>query len=121
MTTPTSTQTSSRASPSDQPVLSRFANDPIIRPLLDDFVKDLIPMLGDLHSALDAANWNQLSRLGHKLKGEAATYGYPDLAALASKLEERTAAPQPPLAGDVADLMRDLDTMTERVTVGLNA
>lgn len=103
-----------------EPVVSRFAKDKLLGSLLRDFAQDLGGELADLAAATGRGDWAEARRIGHKLKGEAATFGYPDLATLAGKVET-VAAGQTADKGDLSDLVRRLKIMAGQVLAGLEA
>lgn len=102
-----------------EPVLSRYAQDRLIGPLLVEFVKDLAPQVDALASATASADLAELGRLSHKLKGEAATYGYPELARLASAVEELARRGSPADPAQLTELMNALRLMALRVQMGV--
>ncbi|MBC7660077.1 MAG: Hpt domain-containing protein [Chitinophagaceae bacterium] len=69
------------------PIYSLYKDQPIYRDLLKDFVECLDERLVLSSKALEGQDWKDLSRLMHQLKGAAATYGFPGLAALAGIIE----------------------------------
>jgi len=102
------------------PILSKYAADPVIAPLLIDFARDLPAQMNELaQAAQPQLDQEKVRRLSHRLKGDAATYGYPELAHAAQQIEERAGA----LGQDPALLTRllaALHIMARRVLSGVN-
>lgn len=59
-----------------------------LKAYLPTYFKQRRDDLENLKSALAAADWETVVRIGHKIKGSAATYGFPDLGEAAAQLEE---------------------------------
>ena len=92
-----------------RPIFSKYAGDSIVGPLLKDFVADLPAQLSALVAAAQQPDRSDANHLSHRLKGDAATYGYPELAHAAHELELATKAGMAPL--DPAQLARLLNAM----------
>jgi HPt (histidine-containing phosphotransfer) domain-containing protein len=67
-------------SESNDPIASPLASDPIYYPLVSNFVRSLSHEFMKLNRALGLNDWIKVAQLSHRLKGTAATYGYPELA-----------------------------------------
>jgi HPt (histidine-containing phosphotransfer) domain-containing protein len=103
------------------PIFSRFMDDDIYRPLLVEFAADLPEHVAEVVAAVDAGDWPETSRLSHKLKGAAATYGYPQLAAVAGALEDLSSQHKRGQLVDDAELhvhARALESAARRVCDG---
>lgn len=70
------------------PIVSKFANDPVLGPLLKEFLIDLPTQLDEIFAAIHAHDFSEVIRLCHRLKGDAATYGFPELALVAHEGEQ---------------------------------
>jgi len=103
------------------PISSKYAADPVIAPLLMDFVKDLPAQVNELaQAAQPQLNEERVRCLSHRLKGDAATYGYPELAHAAQQLEERaTELDQDPAL--LTRLLAALHIIARRVYSGVSA
>lgn len=76
------------------PITSRHAGNELLRPLLAEFAAGLTDSVAGLRRAAAAGDGMELARLSHRFKGEAATYGYPELAEAIERLEvEASGAP----------------------------
>lgn len=69
------------------PLVSIFLDQDIYQDLLGDFVIGLRQDLRSLDEAITTQNSASISRIAHKVRGTAATFGYPDFAAVAEKME----------------------------------
>jgi HPt (histidine-containing phosphotransfer) domain-containing protein len=92
-------------------VLSRYATDPVIAPLLEDFVAALPVQVGEVATALRARRLADAEKLSHRLKGDAATYDLPELSDLADQLERALRAGRLPAPA----LLAAVDAATARV------
>lgn len=72
------------------PIVSRFATDPVLGPILREFVTALPTQLSDIVDAAHLLDQGRVKYLSHRLKGDAATYGFPELAHVAHELEQLT-------------------------------
>lgn len=63
-------------------------DDEEMHQLINDFIRGLPERVAALGGACQSKNWSDLAALAHKLKGSAGMYGFPDLAAQASSLEQ---------------------------------
>jgi HPt (histidine-containing phosphotransfer) domain-containing protein len=66
----------------------------------------------DIRAALERGDYQTISRLGHNMRGNGASYGFPDLGTLGERLE--TAAHQRN-EGEVRTQLASLDEWIERV------
>ncbi|RZA13671.1 MAG: Hpt domain-containing protein [Proteobacteria bacterium] len=74
-------------------IFSLYKDQPIYRDLLQDFVSCLEERLALSRKAFENKSWKDLSGLMHQLRGAAATYGFPALAAIAGTIELDAANP----------------------------
>ncbi|KUG29739.1 hypothetical protein ASZ90_000354 [hydrocarbon metagenome] len=86
----------------------------MLGPLLPVFFQSVDRQLGEARVSLDAGDWSGLGRIGHAIKGTAATYGMSGLSALALELER--AAREKDMAGTRTSLER-LSAARETVKV----
>ena len=103
---------------SSHELVSKHASNRLLSPLLPGFVKDLAPSVDELARVSEIGEWARFSGLAHRLKGEAATYGYPDLALVAGELEAKTKHTGAP-ESTVDHLIADLRTLVQRAEAGL--
>ncbi len=71
----------------DEPLLSIYANDSAVADILPLFVSNVPKYLGNLEAHIGNADWTMAARVCHDLKGTAGGYGYPDIGAVAKRLE----------------------------------
>jgi HPt (histidine-containing phosphotransfer) domain-containing protein len=69
------------------PLYSTIANDPDLGELVDLFVSELPERVGNLQSALDRGDSEELGRYAHQLKGAAGSYGFGQLTPALKRLE----------------------------------
>jgi len=78
-----------------------------LEPVFDQFLAIQLRRLTELEQALAAEDLPTLQRLGHAIKGGAATYELPDAAHLGALLEQAAAANDVAAAGRCIDLIRE--------------
>ncbi|WP_141734133.1 Hpt domain-containing response regulator [Oligoflexus tunisiensis] len=66
---------------------SKYHDKPMYRPIILDFVNTFQQRLESMQNLIDAMDWEQLAGIMHQMKGAAATYGYPQVSEVASRLE----------------------------------
>jgi HPt (histidine-containing phosphotransfer) domain-containing protein len=62
--------------------------DPLVLPLLPEYLRNRDGDLAKLDAALAAGNFPVLRKLGHNLRGSAGAYGLPPLSDIGARLEE---------------------------------
>ena len=70
-----------------RPILSTFADHELYQDLIEQFVIGLQQEIHDLDNAIINGNVQMIARVAHKVRGTAATFGYPAFAAVAEKME----------------------------------
>lgn len=70
------------------PVYSEYQNDEDFRELLEEFAVAIPDRIQTVESLLAAADWNELSRVAHQLKGAGGGFGFPELTERARVLEQ---------------------------------
>ena len=68
-------------------MLSEFADDPDMHPLLAEFVGELPERMSQMNVLAAAGEHAELGRLAHQLKGAGGGYGYPAITEAAAELE----------------------------------
>jgi HPt (histidine-containing phosphotransfer) domain-containing protein len=68
------------------PILSVYEGDPIFTDLLVAYCRALPQTIDTLHAALISGDFDVAKRAVHSFKGSSATYGFPQLADIASQL-----------------------------------
>lgn len=74
--------------PQATPVFSEFQDDEDFRELLEEFAVAIPDRLQMVETLLAAADWKELSRMAHQLKGAGGGFGFPELSEKARSLEE---------------------------------
>lgn len=101
------------------PMLSEFAHDPDMQPLLAEFVGELPERISHLNVLATAGEYTELGRLAHQLKGAGGGYGYPAITEAAARLEQ--AARDPAVeAATVADALAELADSCNAAAVALD-
>ena len=79
----------------------------LVAELLAEFRRQVATDLREIEAAAKAANYQELARLAHRLKGGAATVGLSDVAALCTGLEEAAQARKATAAGTFIRRLKD--------------
>jgi len=87
----------------DTGIVSEFADDPEMAPILEGFVGRLAGQVEAMREAHAEGRHEELQRLAHKLKGAAGSYGYPSLTQACRVLEDAAKARR------VDEARRDID------------
>ncbi|MEE9405496.1 MAG: ATP-binding protein [Algisphaera sp.] len=74
--------------PDDGPLVSRYATDPVLAELIDEFVAVLPARIDELVQAHRTADMDTLRSRIHQLKGSAGTHGFDPISAAARRLED---------------------------------
>ena len=100
--------------PDSAPVVSRLANKPRLRPVLQKFALRLHEQLSAMEAAQRANDLAQLAQLTHWLKGAAGTVGFDQFTAPATRLEQFVLAQS---ADDIAPAIAELKSLAARIAV----
>jgi CheY-like chemotaxis protein len=73
-------------------MVSEFISDPEMAEILGEFVGRLEGQVEAMRQAYENCRWEELQRLGHRLKGAGGSYGYPLLTDAGRQLEEAVKA-----------------------------
>jgi PAS domain S-box-containing protein len=76
----------------DNAIISLYADDPDIMPILDGYIEHLGEQADEMRAALGNAQFADLQRMAHKMKGSGGNYGYPMLTDAAKDLEDAAKA-----------------------------
>jgi HPt (histidine-containing phosphotransfer) domain-containing protein len=97
-------------------LVSDFAADPVVGPLVPPFLAELRDKVDGILAALDGRDLAEVSRLAHQIKGAAGAYGFPAItqAAAATEAAARGAATSAPAAGDVRAPAQRLADLCDR-------
>lgn len=80
---PTNHQTASCPAP----IYSPLARDPDLAEIVSLYVEEMPERIERLHRLLAAAEWNELRRAAHQLKGSAGSHGFEPVSLAAGELE----------------------------------
>jgi HPt (histidine-containing phosphotransfer) domain-containing protein len=100
----------------------RDALDPSVRDMLAvaraEFAGRLLAKVDELDALVAREAWDEVRRAAHKLRGSAATYGFPELGAAAATAEdvliEAAGSPGGAARARLADALRTARTEAER-------
>jgi len=70
-----------------QHIYSSLGDDPDLGELVELFVSEMPDRVSTLQGQLQQADWEQLRRTAHQLKGAAGSYGFDQLTPYAAQLE----------------------------------
>lgn len=93
-------------------MLSEFADDPEMQPLIGEFLAELGERLSRMQRLAAAGDHEGLGRLAHQLKGAGGGYGYPAITAAAAGLETAARGEHP--AEQVAAALQALQQCCDR-------
>ncbi len=99
---------------------SLYKDQPIYRELLASFVACIPERLNKANAAFEERNWLDLSKVMHQLRGAAASYGYPSLAAEAAHIELASQAPNIQ-EERIGDSLSHIASTCRRIELGLKA
>jgi HPt (histidine-containing phosphotransfer) domain-containing protein len=74
---------------------SVMGNDPQLAEIVALFVEEMPHRVREMTSYFASANWEQLRRVAHQLKGAAGSYGFDQVTPSAARLEKSLAEKQP--------------------------
>jgi HPt (histidine-containing phosphotransfer) domain-containing protein len=80
--------------------------DPIVAPLVPDYLKNRATDLQRLTEALAARDFAVLRKVGHNIRGSAGAYGLPPLSAIGARIEDAAQAQDAAPIGPALDDMR---------------
>ena len=108
---------------SGTPIISIYAGEAIYAPLLAEFVADLSSNVAEIGEAIAERNSPKAQHLAHRLRGAAATYGYPEMAAAVGLIEDLIKSNEAKLLPlDIANLERcesNLAVLAARIELGM--
>ena len=100
-------------------MLSEFADDPDMQPLLAEFVGELPERISHLNVLAAAGEYSELGRLAHQLKGAGGGYGYAAITEAAALLERAARNPEVDAAA-VGDALAGLAQVCSAAAVALD-
>ncbi|WP_254510831.1 Hpt domain-containing protein [Anatilimnocola floriformis] len=95
---------------------STYCHDPDMTELIELFVQEMPDRLAVLEQHLEEANWSELARFAHQLKGAGGSYGFPQLTPVASRLEQLAKHTAP--AAELEAALHDLVLVAEQLRTG---
>lgn len=86
---------------------SVLGDDPDLGEIVTLFVEEMPLRIRHLQAHFGCANWDELARLAHQLKGAAGSYGFDQLTPFAARLEKavRNGEPQASIRAVLEDLV----------------
>lgn len=94
-------------------IRSQLGDDPDMCELVDAFVRELPDRAKALSSAVREAEFEQVRRLAHQLKGACAGYGFPQIGRVAEGIEAQLNDRQAQTNQDVERLVKSINELTE--------
>jgi histidine phosphotransfer protein HptB len=96
-----------QANPNSQCVYSRLAGDADLRDIVDLFVAEMPGRIATLLEQFHSANWEDLRRTAHQLKGAAGSYGFDAISPCAGIVEAalRDGEPETQIRASVNELI----------------
>jgi HPt (histidine-containing phosphotransfer) domain-containing protein len=79
--------------------------DPLVRPLVPDYLKNRANDVQRLKDALAAKDFPVLRKIGHNMRGSAGAYGLPPLSEIGGRIEDAALAQD---AGAIAAALEDM-------------
>lgn len=102
-----------------EPVFSIFHDNAIYRPLIRDFTRNLPQRTTELEQAVNAGDIEGIKFFAHRIKGAAASYGYPKLTSLAAEIEDKVRSLPPnhddSALIDIERIMNDIKSHAEAI------
>lgn len=91
----------------EEPLYSTLAQDPDLCDIVDLFVQEMPERINALAGQTGVADWEQLRRTAHQIKGAAGSYGFTPITQRAAKLEDliRESRPEDEIRQAVEDLI----------------
>ncbi|MBX7168404.1 MAG: Hpt domain-containing protein [Pirellulales bacterium] len=96
---------------------SSLAADPDMSELVDMFVDEMPDRIASLQAQYDAANWTELGRLAHQMKGAAGSYGFNQLTPFAARLEGTVKEHKPET--EIQSALSELTELCRRIRTGV--
>ncbi len=102
------------SAPDSSPIFSSFSDDADMVELIQEFVGNLKQRVAAIHTAAEADDMAELSRLAHQLKGSSGGYGFDMIGHAAAQLESvvHSAA----CAAEVREQLDELVVLCHRAT-----
>ena len=66
---------------------SELHDDPIVGPIVGQFVRNLPMRVAALRAALHQSDWREVLTLAHQLAGSSGSYGFPKMGMVAAEIE----------------------------------
>ena len=100
-----------------EPLYSTLADDPDLGEIVDMFVDEMPDRAANLLAQLESANWEELRRAAHQLKGAAGSYGFDAISPSAAHLENALREDSP--EADIQKATESLVALCRRATSGV--
>jgi HPt (histidine-containing phosphotransfer) domain-containing protein len=98
----------------EEPIVSAFASDPVLRELVEMYVSEMPGRIADLERAFAAGDRERLRITAHQIKGAAGSYGFDCLTQSAAALESVMRADRPP--EELRRSLEELLTLCRRIS-----
>lgn len=102
--------------PSQLPIRSIYHNDPEIRDIVGEFVREMPARVHQANSIFMRGDMLRLHFWAHQLKGGASGYGFPEISKLAEELEQAIVRKQS--TDQIFQAMLKVLSLCERVSEG---
>lgn len=103
----------SNPEPSDRVIVSDLAFDPDMAELVELFVSELPGRAGKVSAAFDAGRWSDLAIQAHQLRGSSAGHGFPQIGAIAGRLEDLVRGAQGKEQSAAARIRAQVEELTD--------
>lgn len=98
-------------------LFSLFHDDAEMSEILDDFLRDMLGRMQEMHTALEQGDVHRLARINHKIKGVAGGYGFPMITDAAEQIERCLMVSGTVISPDCHAQMKALRRLIERAYV----
>lgn len=97
-------------------LFSSLASDPDLGEIVEMFVDEMPGRVENLSRCVAEADWDQLGRYAHQMKGACGSYGFDQLTAPAARLENACRLTQD--EAEIREALVELATLCQRVRSG---
>ncbi len=102
---------------SDTPLISPYASNQQLRPIVETYVNDLPQVLEDFRETVKSEKWEEIRKTAHQLKGTLGSYGYSQMSEVAAQIEKLAKAESG--LEDIDAFIDHLNAFTKRALEGL--
>ena len=101
----------------EQPIYSDLGDDERLCDLVEMFVDEMPQRIGQLTTAFDAEDSQEIGRLAHQMKGSVGSYGFHQLTPYAARLERAVIDGEP--RQTIQEILSELSDVCTRVRTGV--